>query len=145
MFGDADLQPTASRTDTLVVKNSFYGRGLSTCIREYLASRKNAGLVKEASLDDIFNALQEGGFDFLTIAADKKDAKRAVAINIGKNTATFLKLPSNDVGLLEWYPDVRKRKEKGGSDKTKTDDESISEEAMPNDLPASTESEETQK
>src|ERR1043165_680683 len=46
-------------------RNQFYGRPLSTCIREYLELRTNLP-VKEATLDEIFSALKEGGYDVRT-------------------------------------------------------------------------------
>jgi len=114
MFTDKDMQIQADKSGPLVRKNSFYGKPLATCIKEYLVARSNANLVKEATLDEIVEALTEGSFDLRSLCKDEKDAKRVVAISLGKNVA-FHRLPNGDYGLAEWY-DLKKRKERNGGD-----------------------------
>lgn len=108
MFADASLQPSNMAGVVTVQKNSFYGRALATCIREYLDSRKVTCAVKEATLDEIMGALEDGTFDFEKITSNADDRKRSVAINLSKNPA-FHRLPSGDWGLQDWY-DTKQRK-----------------------------------
>lgn len=112
MYPDSDLQVTASAV--VVRRNSFFGRPLTTCVRDYLEMRQRANL-GAASLNDIFEALKQGGYDLQTISAKAEgDQKRGVAISLGKNSATFIRLPTDDWGLNEWYPNVREKKRKNG-------------------------------
>ena len=112
---DSETSNPAAKT-TLVKKNSYYGRPLATCVREYLTARESAGLVREASLDEILGALKEGSFDLRTLCKDEKDDKRVLAISLSKNNLTFHKLPNNEFGLTEWY-DIKRRKDRNGTDK----------------------------
>src|SRR5450759_1709866 len=58
-FTDAELSPSTGGGTVLVIKkNSFYGRPLATCIREYLETREKSGVVKEGSLNEIVGALR---------------------------------------------------------------------------------------
>ena len=122
MFPEEDLQLKSDVTGPLVKKHSYYGRPLATCVREYLTARLNSSEVREASLDDIFGALKEGSFDFRTLCKDEKDAKRVVAISLGKNVV-FHRLPNGDFGLTDWY-DLKKRRDRNGVDKLNNDEPS---------------------
>jgi hypothetical protein len=121
--GIDDEASTPLRT---IRRNAFYGKPLSTCIRDYLEIRSTLP-VREASLDDVFAALKEGGYDLKTSGVTEDDQKRGVAIAIGKNSQTFHRLPTGDYGLLAWYPNIKERKAKGenGKDGTKADTDSI--------------------
>jgi hypothetical protein len=68
--------------------------------------------VKEATLDEIFSALKEGGYDFRSSGDREDDQKRGVAIALGKNSQTFHRLPTGDFGLTTWYPGVREKRQK---------------------------------
>lgn len=63
--------------------DEYYGRPLATVITEALEQRKNAGQ-GSASLDEIFEELVAGGYEF----AGKNDGikKRGLAIAVSKNT-----------------------------------------------------------
>jgi len=107
-FEDADLQP--SGVAVTVKRNAYFGRPLTTCVREFLTMRKSAGL-GPANIDEIFVALRDGGYDLETVSAkNESEQKRGVAISLAKNTLAFVKLPTGDWGLLEWYPNIKKRK-----------------------------------
>lgn len=118
MFPDADLETKTGPVS--VQRNSFFGRPLTTCVREYLEMRKRMNL-GAAPLGAIFDALKEGGYDLETISAKgEAEQKRGVAISLGKNTGAFIRLPTDDWGLVEWYPNVREKRKKSndnGSDK----------------------------
>jgi hypothetical protein len=94
-------------------RNAFYGRPLSACIREYLEMRVNLP-VKEATLDEIFAALKEGGYDVKASGPTEEDQKRGVSIALGKNSQTFHRLASGDFGLVGWYPNIKEKKAKNG-------------------------------
>src|SRR5262245_14446940 len=112
MFPESELE--VSTAAVTVQRNSFFGRPLTTCVREYLDMRKRANL-GPASLNDIFDALKAGGYDLQTVSAKgEADQKRGVAISLGKNSVTFIRLPTDDWGLLEWYPNVKEKKKKTG-------------------------------
>jgi hypothetical protein len=126
MFADADLQVGGSTASTVIRKNSFYGRPLATCVREFLEARKTMGL-GAASLDEIMAALREGSYDLEEITKDKDGQKRGVAISLVKNGAVFHRLPNDDFGLLAWYPNAKAKKNKsakvGESEKTAVADD----------------------
>src|SRR5712691_9393787 len=57
------IEDSASTGSRLTIRrNAFYGKPLSTCLREILEMRASLP-IKEASLDQIFDALKEGGYD----------------------------------------------------------------------------------
>jgi hypothetical protein len=109
MFPEAE-NAQASQHRGALRRNAFYGQPLATCVGEYLEWRQSAGMVKEASLDEIVAALKDGGFDLATISKDTDGQKRGVAITLGKNTAKFHRLPNGDFGLLSWYPNVKAKR-----------------------------------
>ena len=109
-FTDAELSPSTGGGTVLVIKkNSFYGRPLATCIREYLETREKSGVVKEGSLNEIVGALREGGYNLSQNSDDENEQRRFVAISLGKNPASFHRLPSGDWGLSDWYDEKTKR------------------------------------
>ena len=113
-YADADLQP--SGVASLVVKrNTFFGRPLTTVVREYLEMRWKAGL-GPASLTDIYEALKEGGFDLDELSKKSEgEQRRIVAVSLGKNSLTFVRLPTDDWGLKDWYPKLKNKKAENGN------------------------------
>jgi hypothetical protein len=130
IYTDAELQ--VNMAVVAVQRNSFFGRPLQTCVREFLEMRKRSNL-GPASLNQIFDALREGGYDLKTISANSEaDQKRGVAITLAKNSATFIRLPTEDWGMRDWYPNVREKKNRAsesGNGNEKTDDAVTSVEA----------------
>src|SRR5208337_2898106 len=112
-YQDAELQAPGA-VPVVIRRNVFFGRPLATCVREYLEMKKDKP-VKEATLDEIIGVLKEGGFDFKKISDDSDDAKRGVAITLAKNPQ-FHRLPNGDWGLLSWYPNIKRSKEKSAND-----------------------------
>lgn len=90
--------------------DEFYGKPLATCVREVLQSRKLFGLGPAPSRE-IFDSLRTGGFLF--DSSNEDTAFRSMQISIGKNTPTFVKLPSGLIGLVEWYDKTPRRKSAG--------------------------------
>ena len=111
IYNDDELVVGASSTPSFTVtRNTFYGRALATCVREFLKSRER-GPTKEATLEEIMEALRIGSYDLDAITKDKDGQKRGVAISLAKNTQAFHRLPNGDYGLMEWYPVIKARKE----------------------------------
>lgn len=82
--------------------DQFYGKGFATAASAYLKIKKQACTAQE-----IMDGLLKGGFDF---PWKDDDLLRNVAISLAKNTQVFHKLPNGTFGLLEWYPDLKKKK-----------------------------------
>jgi hypothetical protein len=119
IFTDISDQTSAASVLNGIRRNQFYGRALSTCVREFLEMRVNLP-VKEATLDDIFTALKEGGYDVKSSGPTEDDQKRGLSIALGKNSQTFHRLASGDYGLIAWYPNIKEKKSKNG-DPSKAD------------------------
>jgi len=87
--------------------DEYVGKPLATAVREYLERRKrrDAG---PADIDEIFDNLREGGYDF-GVSVDEK-AKHGLHISLAKNTTYFLKLKNGKFALREWYPNLKQTK-----------------------------------
>lgn len=126
VYADTETKQGSSNGPVVLVqRNAYFGKGFSTAIQEYLKARERANLQpKEATLDEIISALKDGGYDF------KGQSSDGVAISLGKNSATFAKLPTGDYGLQAWYGITKKKKTKDSSsseaseDSVTTDDKS---------------------
>lgn len=110
-----DVDERSRPATAITRKDQFYGRPLATVAREILEMRHAAGL-GAASIDEIFEALKGGGFQFEF--KDEGVAKRGVGISLAKNTTVFHRLPNGYYGLAAWYPNARKTK----SEPAKADD-----------------------
>jgi hypothetical protein len=84
--------------------DTFYGKALSTAVREYL-ERRRALSQGPATVNDIHAALVQGGYVFET--KDEDNAKRGLRESLSKNTSIFHRLPGGQYGLRIWYPTVR--------------------------------------
>lgn len=116
LYSDADLQTESLRSGLGAIRSdTFYGKSAITACREYLEMRRGSGL-GAASLAEIMDALETGGFDFTTISADEEGQKRGVAITLAKNSSIFHKLPNGNWGLLAWYPEAKEKKQQRRSD-----------------------------
>jgi DNA-directed RNA polymerase delta subunit len=85
--------------------DQFHARPLATIVREYLEMRKRADL-GPATLDDIFGALAQGGYE--SDCKTEAIAKTSLYNSISKNS-NFYKLPNKQWGLAEWYPNAKKK------------------------------------
>lgn len=93
-----ELRALSTRSDR------FYGKVLTTAMREYLDMRNSADL-GPASPREIYDALVDGGFKF-----DVKVPENALAnirATLRKNSSIFHRLPNNEYGLLAWYPNAK--------------------------------------
>jgi hypothetical protein len=107
MYQEAELQTSTANAVT-VRRNAFFGKPLATAVREFLEMRKDKP-VKEASLNEIIDALKDGGFDLAKVSKNEDDMRRGVAITLAKNPQ-FFRLPNSDWGLIAWYPNVKRAK-----------------------------------
>lgn len=122
-FSDDELAidgvKTASASGSREIKrNEFYGKPLAACVRDILQRRASAGMVKEATLEEIIAALEQGNYDLKRHGSSRDAMCRGVAISLAKNNKTFHKLPHGDFGLAEWYNRDSLRREKKGPAKT---------------------------
>jgi hypothetical protein len=101
-----------TRAPREITRNEFYGKQLATCVRDYLGRREAAGMVREATLDEIIGALEQGNYDLKKHGGSRDAQRRGVAITLAKNTKTFHKLPNGDFGLEDWYNKSALRKER---------------------------------
>ena len=103
-----DIQEKANASNALRA-DEYYGRPLATVVTEVLNKRDDQGL-GAATLDEIYEQLVAGGFDF----TGKNDGikKRGLSISMSKNKK-FHRLPNDTWGLLLWYPGAKDTKENG--------------------------------
>ncbi len=119
LYAETELQANGGALS--VKRNSLFGRPLTTCVREYLLMRHQANQSPSpASLDEIFDALKAGGYDLAGTTSNVDDQKRGVAISLGKNSTTFVRLPTGDWALLEWYPNYKEKKKKAAENGEKS-------------------------
>jgi hypothetical protein len=105
-----DVASSSSAGIGTIRSDTFYGKSVTTAVREFLEMRRASSL-GAASYPEIIQALETGGFDFTTLSADDiMVAKRAVTITLAKNSSIFHKLPNGNWGLLSWYPEAREKK-----------------------------------
>jgi len=111
MMGEAAPFPDVEPESVVGVTrpDQYYGKAPTVAAEEYLKRRAQA-----CSIEDIQKGLEQGGFDFESMGWKAKDYVRMLAITLAKNPQKFHKLPSNAIGLTEWYPNVvvNKRTEK---------------------------------
>lgn len=85
--------------------DQFYGQPLASAVRTVLEIRRAQNL-GAASVNEIFDALQAGGYQFNTKSDEV--AKNSLRNSLAKNTVTFHKLPNGRFGMLSWYPKAQK-------------------------------------
>lgn len=105
-FPEAETGQMQIRLNGASRPDQYYGKPFATAAQEYLERRKQA-----CSAEEIMKGLENGGFDFRSLAWKDNIRMRNVAISLAKNNAKFHKLPNNTFGLLVWYPDIGKRSE----------------------------------
>lgn len=104
MFAESELSGESRGPSLSIQSDQFYGQPLATSIRDILEMRR-ALKQGPASVNEIFEALNQGGFKFET--KNEENSKRGLRISLTKNTAIFHKLPNGRFGLVEWYPNVK--------------------------------------
>jgi hypothetical protein len=103
-YNPADLKK-GQGVGFVIRSDQFHARPLATIIREYLEMRKASDL-GPATVEEIYEALAEGGYAFNT----KTDAIARISLSnaINKNPI-FYKLPNKKWGLMDWYPNAKKK------------------------------------
>lgn len=92
-----------------ILPDQYFGKATATVVRDILERRKKANL-GAIPLQDLYEAMKAGGFEF--DSRDPETARRSIAITLGKNTQTFIKVPSTGSwGLTEWYPNAKRNKQ----------------------------------
>jgi hypothetical protein len=83
----------------------FFNKPFQAAVRSVLLDRyAHEGLNQPspASVDEIHESLTQGSFNFGS--SNVETQKNSIRISLGKNTATFVRLPNSDLfGLCEWY------------------------------------------
>lgn len=116
IYGEAELQARDSVGTPR--RDQYYGKTLTTAMREFLQSRRQGNL-GPATVQDIFDGLTQGGFDHGS--ANEDNARRVIRITLTKNSSIFHRLPDDKhFGLMEWYPNVRSRRAKDAGDGEET-------------------------
>lgn len=100
-------EPTAAGPGGAIRPDQFANHSApSTAARAYLEMRGKAR--GAATIDAIYDALVQGGYNFSSSASD---AKNSLRIALGKD-ANVHRLPNSHYGLTAWYPNMGKAKEK---------------------------------
>ena len=103
LFTDEDLGKSRRKIEP----DQYYGKPLATAAREHLEYKGKA-----CKVEDVITGLEEGGFDFKALGWKEDYRLRAFSMSLAKNSATFHRLPNRTYGLLKWYPEVEKEKNK---------------------------------
>jgi hypothetical protein len=122
----------ATKTSLTWKPDQFYGRPLATCVAEYFEARDKMGLERPAMVDQVYEALLQGGFKFEGSTGSEANTKRAIKISLTKNTAQFVKLPDDSFSLKKWYNVRSPRKANGLKNEASEEVESPVEEAEEN-------------
>jgi hypothetical protein len=126
MYQESDLK--SSDTLTAIQSDTFYGKALSTAVREVLEMRKAANM-GPAKVKEIYDTLVKGGYLF--DAKNDANAQRGLRISLTKNSASFHKLPDGTFGLVSWYPKIansrHRTNDEGRDDGSDSDDAAESE------------------
>jgi len=129
---EAGLEPLYQDTDAgkeggrvVLRPDSYYGKPLATAVRDYLLAQGHAVLLQE-----ILQALEQGGFDFDSVQWGPENRLRNLAISVSKNPA-FKRLPSGVIGLKPWYQDKPDRPAKKRPAKAKKTQKAKKGEAAP--------------
>jgi hypothetical protein len=121
MFTDIGGESTTSGS---LQPDSYYGKPLATSVQAFLERDKRALLPEE-----ILRGLEQGGFDFRSVAWKDTDRLRSFAIALSKNPK-FHRLPNGRYGLTAWYDEAvlkRSSEKKANGEKPLAEDPGPSE------------------
>jgi hypothetical protein len=108
---------------THIRSDQFFGQTLTGAVREFLRIKGQS-----ASVDEIYGALENGGFVFDWPA--QKHHKKNLRMSLTKNSTTFAYIKSSDTfGLWEFYPE--KAKERKKEKEEEPTEEPVEEEEIP--------------
>ncbi len=86
--------------------DEYYAKPFATAAQMFLQRRKQA-----VSGDEILKGLEQGGFDFDAMGWRENDRLRSLAISLAKNNKVFHRLPNGTFGLVEWYPNLKRKED----------------------------------
>lgn len=116
----SDNELTVVSGTTAILPDQFFGKPLATSVRSILLMKGSAMTAKE-----IEEKLKQGGYEY---PEEWKDNQlKNLGITLGKNSSMIATLRNNNItlyGLLDWYPDEKKKrdKKKSNSEKRESDD-----------------------
>lgn len=121
-YTDVDFNPITGTIN--IMHDQFFGKGLSTAVKEFLAMKGRA-----AKAEEIFEALNKGGFEWPNAWKENLRLKN-LAISLGKNRYDFLLVRTsegNAYGLWDFYPEKKREKEKQQAQKNDNGAKSLTE------------------
>jgi len=106
----SDTEVTTSYGAVSLRPDQFFGKGLSTAVKEFLRMKNRA-----CTAEEILEALKEGGYEFPPEWKEKFMLKN-LSISLGKNRYDFVPVPNpkgdGAYGLWEFYPEKKKERTK---------------------------------
>jgi len=111
-FSEIDSNISSTGSSIRIEPDTFYSENVNGMVKKYLKMKGKAATAKE-----ILDALERGGFVFPKQWTDKLRLKN-LAIMIRKNSTEFAYIVSNkSFGLWEFYPDMKKQRDKDKANK----------------------------
>jgi hypothetical protein len=100
------VDDTGAQKPLTMKSDQFFGMSQTGATAAYLKMKG-----KPATMEDILAALKAGGIEI-----NGKDPRMTLYTQILRATKSFVKLPSGEIALLEWYPNVHfnRTRRKGG-------------------------------
>ncbi len=105
----ADNELETSTAIHSIQSDQFYGQPLAKSVRQILEMRKISD-TGPATVKEIYEALMQGSYHFDT--KNEQNAMRGLRISLTKNALVFHKLPNGRFGLVSWYPNIKKTRNK---------------------------------
>jgi len=103
--GDSPVVPKEGQ----IRSDSFFGMTIADAAKRYLSVSKAPKTITE-----IADALRAGGYLFAT--RNPAATVKLTLYRLDRNGIDFVKLPSGQYGLREWYPNVARNKRKVADD-----------------------------
>lgn len=125
--------PSGSPVNISWKTDQFHRRPLAGSVVEILETRKSRGLDGPASIDEIYEALKSGGYQFEGTSGNEENTKRAIKISLTKNTAQFSKIKEDIFGLKNWYGGSSRSPRKSSGSKSENGNGAESEEETVHD------------
>lgn len=98
-FPDVEVEKLGARG--LIVKpGQFFNKPLAGSVKEYLALVEKARGIEGVAFSEIFDALRRGSFGGLKTKVDEDEKE----LSIKKNSAAFVMVDEDHIGLKEWFP-----------------------------------------
>jgi hypothetical protein len=120
-----DVKTEAARGIMAIKADAFFRKPLATAVREYLQMKGGA-----ASIDEIYEALEKGGFEF--VGKDDFTKKRGLQISLAKNRNMFAYLKAtNTFGLWDKYGGRRSKDRKDDNAASQNDEGEEENESVP--------------